>query len=285
VLLLGAHGLIATADQFILREQNAETHIEKSLGIVSRHAKAESPSLESAVSLVSAASYNFYHWVIDSLPKVTLAEACGFKGSYVVPALGVNPIVQESLILLGIDASRIVPMEYPVLTVYDLWFPTHFHGHLMEDTPELHAEFRQQMLAGASKISVPTRRKLYVKRSAARRIRFIVNADEVETLLASFGFDAFEMERMTLREQVALMAQASCLLGPHGAGILHSLWMPRQSTVIEILPSCFQSEVMSVHSRLLGHQYFPFVVSATGPSMGMEVDCEALARALASASR
>jgi hypothetical protein len=281
ILLLGAHAIFTTPDHFILREQNAETLIEKSLGVIPRLAKAESPTVDLAVSLISAASYNFYHWMIDSLPKVVIAEACGFKGTYLVPAAGVNPIVNESLALLGIDPSRILAMEYPIITVQELWIPTHFHGHLMEDTPELHAEFRKQMLLGASKISVPSRKRLYIKRNAERKIRFVANSEELESLLAQHGFEPFEMERMTLREQIALAAKAECLIGPHGAGILHSLWMPEGSQVIELLPSSYPSEVMSVHSRLLQHRYLPHLVPAEGPMMKMTVNCESLSKELA----
>ena len=280
MLLLGAHAIFTTPDHFILKEQNAETLIEKSLGVVPRLAKAESPTIGQAVSLISAASYNFYHWIIDSLPKVTIAEGCGFTGTYLVPAAGVNPIVNESLALLGIDPGRILAMEYPVVTVQELWIPTHFHGHLMEDTPELHAEFRKQMLLGATKISVPSRKRLYIKRTPARKIRFVANSEELESLISTYGFEPFEMERMTLREQIALAAKAECLMGPHGAGILHSLWMPEGSQVIELLPSSYPSEVMSVHSRLLQHRYVPHLVPAEGPMMQMTVNCEALSKEL-----
>jgi len=276
ILLMGAHAIVATPDHHFLREQNAETILEQSIGISSRGAKEGNPLLSSAVSLVSAASYNFYHWIIDSLPKVIVAEACGFSGTYLVPPPGVNPIVLESLAILGIEENRIFPMEYEAVNVQELWIPTHYHGHLMEATPELHAAFRERMLLGASKISVPRKERLYIRRQASRKFRIIENADEVQALLSEFHFETFEMERMTLREQIALASQAACLIGPHGAGMLHSIWIPGGSKVIEILPITYASTVMAVHSRILKHSYVPLLVPSEGPEMRMTVDCAVL---------
>jgi hypothetical protein len=43
-------------------------------------------------------------------------------------------------------------------------------------------------------------------------------------------------DQLTLRNQILHYSEANTLILGHGAGMLHLLWMPANSTVIEIIP-------------------------------------------------
>lgn len=281
MLLVGAHALFVTRDQRILREQNAETRVEESYTCTPRPMHPGIGAFSSVLSLVSAASYNFYHWVIDSLPKVIVAEACGFTGTYLLPTQLTNPSAAEYLEILGIPAARIAHPEHQITSVQELWLPTHFHGHRMEDTPLLHARFRRTILDRVPALTGALPR-VYVRRRPPVSNRLVVNEPELLDVLSSFGFVVAELETLTPRQQIALMASASILCGVHGAGMLHSLWMPSGSIVIEFLPSNYQNPCMAVHSRLLGHRYVPIIVPNEDPRMHLAIDCPSLRSTLTS---
>ncbi|KAJ6614757.1 hypothetical protein B0H10DRAFT_2043945 [Mycena sp. CBHHK59/15] len=66
------------------------------------------------------------------------------------------------------------------------------------------------------------------------------------------------MERMPLREQIELAARSTILVGVHGNGLTHQLWMPpsRLSTTIEILVPkgyVFDYEMLA---RNMGHRHY-----------------------------
>ncbi|KAF9256391.1 hypothetical protein L218DRAFT_217394 [Marasmius fiardii PR-910] len=67
-----------------------------------------------------------------------------------------------------------------------------------------------------------------------------------------------QMEKMTMKEQLALAARTTILLGVHGNGLTHQLWMTpsAKSTVIEIfIPQgyTFDYEILA---RNLGHRHY-----------------------------
>ena len=60
-------------------------------------------------------------------------------------------------------------------------------------------------------------------------------------------------ELQPLRQQILWAQRCNILGGAHGAGLTHSIWMPEESVVIEILPPNFGSYRTLVRS--MGHQY------------------------------
>lgn len=163
-------------------------------------------------------------------------------------------------------------MHFPSVIVDDMWVPTHFHGHEMERTPTLHAMFRNRMLATLSSVRGPGARRLYVKRAESRGERTVTNGEEVEGLLREFDFTVVSMEQFSTAQQMVLARDAEVMFGPHGAGMVHNLWMAPGSTVIELLPVTYQNHCMEVHARLLGHRYHGFVVENLSGKNNMCVD-------------
>src|SRR5205085_19182 len=111
--------------------------------------------------------------------------------------------------------------------------------------------------------------------------RVVVNREDVDRSLCRFGLTAVDMAKFSVGEQIAAVRGADLLAGPHGAGLIHCMFLNEHSTVIE----CFSPEYLnpSVREicRLLRHQYFQ-VVSPNTPTnryphgMNVEVDCNHL---------
>jgi capsular polysaccharide biosynthesis protein len=66
-------------------------------------------------------------------------------------------------------------------------------------------------------------RRIYLSRRGAKHRR-ITNEAALWQLLAPYGFEQVEVERLTFREQVELFHRCEILVGAHGAGLATSIF-------------------------------------------------------------
>lgn len=64
------------------------------------------------------------------------------------------------------------------------------------------------------------------------------------------------MESLTLTEQIQNVRDCDVLVGVHGAGLTHAMWLRKHSVVAEILPEGFQYKGFRNLAGALGHGYF-----------------------------
>src|SRR5690606_9715770 len=102
-------------------------------------------------------------------------------------------------------------------------------------------------------------RRRYVAREASASARRIVDEEEVHGLLARYEFERVYMEDLSVAEQIELATQAAVIAGPHGAGMLHTLFMEPGGTVFEFFPPTCINYATTVPCKLLGHRYTPIV--------------------------
>lgn len=73
----------------------------------------------------------------------------------------------------------------------------------------------------------------------------------------SLSVTVLDLARLSPREQIQQAQASTVLIGQHGAGLAHMLWMPPGSHVVEIAPP-LPIQVQNIFSRLaetLGHTY------------------------------
>ncbi|EFH2707715.1 TPA: glycosyltransferase family 61 protein [Escherichia coli] len=99
------------------------------------------------------------------------------------------------------------------------------------------------------KISYPqtTDSKIYISRRKSSRGP--LNEFEVENELKELGFDILYAEDLDFAQQVSIFSNASILIGPHGAGLTNILFMPKNSTLIEIFNSEYIQPDFYLRSR------------------------------------
>lgn len=202
-------------------------------------------------------SNNFWHWMMEFLVKAALALEAGFKGNFIIPP---NPsslgFITESLQMLGVNPDTIVVYDGRPWWVEELVAPQYINGyHEISHFPGLMGMLREKLLASANAHGSPHRR-IYLTRAKAVNARRVVNEAELWAALGNFGFEQVVMEDLPLREQIRLAASADCLVGPHGAGIVHCLFMPPGSLVIELISSHYFNPCMFPVINHLRHRYF-----------------------------
>ncbi len=196
----------------------------------------DSLSVGELVVLTARCHNNFWHWMMDSLPKVLIAESCGFRGEYLVPPADVAPWAAESLSLVGISKERLVCLSGRVLAVDRLHVPTYFCGYNAHLNRDLVRAYRAWLL---ERLSIEPRgdsRRILVGRPDSASARRVLNQSELETSLGTEGFEQIYFERFSLREQMRIASDASVLVGGHGSGLTHLLCMPENALVLELFP-------------------------------------------------
>ncbi|MFN4151837.1 MAG: glycosyltransferase family 61 protein, partial [Candidatus Sericytochromatia bacterium] len=107
--------------------------------------------------------------------------------------------------------------------------------------------------------------RVYISRKKAKNGRKILNEDELISLLSNYDFRIIETEKMSLLRQVEIFYDTSFLVGAHGAGMIHSLFMKNKSTVIELFSPVYINYCCTKNSvELLSHKYHAVVSECTG---------------------
>jgi capsular polysaccharide biosynthesis protein len=186
--------------------------------------------LGDAMCLATFMSYNYFHWLIDTLPKVLAVEEVGFKGSYLVPP---PPYARQSLEFLGISGSRIIEHDREDFWRIERLFvtpPLDYDLHLRQ--PNLLARLRARLRAALPKPA--GRKRLYVSRNRPGITRDIVNEAELKALLGRFDFIEYFCEDHSIVDQLAAFAGTEAMIGSEGTSFANPLVMPEGALVMAL---------------------------------------------------
>ena len=257
--LLGEYGLIAcnhNGGVRIISESDLYSNIGLAIHSAAQQDLRTDPPVRkngSYLALHGIWCWGFWHWVMEFLVKVIMAESCGFTGYYILPrGLSFAP---ASLEILGVAPHRMVYPDGKAWWVERLYAPGLVKGYELEYYPWFMEQLREKFLKAAIHPSSP-HEHVYISRNTQGRGRTVVNEDQLARLLDDYGFKRVVMEELSLKEQVGIVARARCLIGPHGAGMTHCLFMPPGSLVLELFAPTFINPCMLPVVDYLKHRYF-----------------------------
>ncbi len=196
-------------------------------------------------------SHNYFHWLIDILPRLMPLEKLGLRADfYLVECL--SEFQKQVLEFLGIDRSRLIQPHCRMLIEADeLLVPSMPTPTCLRDF----GKFVTDKLGTQSQSS--SGKKIYITRRATGS-RAIANEAELIRVLAARGFETHAMEDYTLPQQASLFRQADVILATHGAALANLIFAHRGARVIEIVPeNRYNATCYPRKSRILGlhHQH------------------------------
>jgi protein O-GlcNAc transferase len=107
------------------------------------------------------------------------------------------------------------------------------------------------------------------------KTRVLLNHTEyLEDVKSSFPnviIQEVDFETISFKEQLQVLRQTDILVGVHGAGLTHAMFLPPRSSVVEILPPQVDIKVFENLASLLDHSYFS-VRSSKRSDTSPEVD-------------
>ena len=283
-LLFSEYGFLVSPNLKLIGEsfsfpekQEVEKHIRKAFqrsGDILRREHIAGP-----VCVFSNVGYaNYYHVLTELLPRLEIFAM--FAGKAKLLVMEDSPdYVWQMLSAFGIPETSIVRQRadsvYSADALITLPWGMNFIDHRFD-------YLRRVLDVGISKPDLP-QRKLYITRRKASA-RNVLNEADIEPILNNYGVELIETEGMSFDAQRELFAQASHIIGPHGAGLANMLLMPHIQ-VMEIRPANYSNDCMlhlALASGATGYHLFRSAVSRNQEKhLNMYVDAKAFERELA----
>lgn len=239
--------------------------------------------------------HNYYHWMIEALPRLLLVQKQYPDSLLLVP----DPCphyIRRTLDLMGVtkrypltkDTGKLVAVQQLVLPELVYYYQAHELDtlHKLEaaakaytsplrqpagdDTPapqeELIVAVRQKLLAAYKPKPVVPYRKVYVSR-ARQKTRRLLNEEEILPLLDKWGFELVFFEEMDLDAQISLMQETALLMGVHGANMVNILFLKSGIPVIEMLNQEHFNEAYYLLASSFGLPYYSIPCAMADPSI------------------
>lgn len=230
----GSSGLVyEPRSRTAVRETALDWHLPPS-----RHPLLSAPGFPAAqtlpglsLSLVTLSAEGFWHFLMESLPRLALAAPWFAQIDHFLVNGPATPWKQRWLIHAGISSTRIVWVEAL----------SHFACDQLLFTPPLVADCQptpwsiaalRTVLHAPPNVAPPSRRIWASRHDATSR----QPTWEREILAALPGWESVEFSHLTPSEVIALCRDTAVLAGPHGANLANAAFLPRGSTLIEIMP-------------------------------------------------
>lgn len=180
-----------------------------------------------------ASEGNYYHWMIDTLPRIHLLKLSGFFEKidfFVVPQYA-YPFQKETLQILGIGKEKIiVPAKHQFHVTADrLFVSSHPRGEKSFLIPDWVFDFYKNHFShgevSSTAIQAPY---VYISRADSPK-RKVSNEEEILPFLREAGFQVFQLSKLGFQEQICLFAQAKIILSSHGAGLVNMVFCKNKS--------------------------------------------------------
>jgi capsular polysaccharide biosynthesis protein len=219
-----------------------------------------------ALLLGASNSDNYYHWLLDSLPRWLMLQAAGWLNyDYVLLHSEPRRFQDETLDWLGVPAAKrlrcsknyvhnfdrlIVPsMPFPVAHVpawVSRWLRT------LQPVPQEGPE------------------KIYLSRMGAGGRR-LVNEPELQAALTARGFVTLQPEQVSVAEQARLLGAARCIVAPHGAALTNLVFAPPGAAVLELFHPGHKNTCYVTLAQACGHRYTCLDGQALTPAQGQQL--------------
>jgi hypothetical protein len=187
---------------------------------------------DTIADLTHVGSNNYYHWMYETIPKIHLLEQSRIgTNSFILKGENLS-FQSETLSYLNIRKENIIntydnfhiEAENLVVPSQPLW-PTKWAYDFLRNI--FLKEFTNPNF---------TPKRIYISRNKTRRI---LNEDQLIDLISKYGFIKFELENMSVVEQVKLFSGAEFIIAPHGAGLTNLTFSIPGTKVLEIFPPTF----------------------------------------------
>ncbi len=218
----------------VIEHSNADRDLIMSM--MSRHKPLTIPG---RVFLIGArGAHNFYHWMVDIVPKLAVLQQAGFTFSsddkFIVPYAKAE-FCREMVAHFGIDPKQLLETEklQPYLCVNELIVPLMENKMGLTMGPWLPELMKQQFISPVSESGIG--RRLFIIRDPLNSDgRQIKNQSEVVKALQLRGFECIQPEKYSVVEQAQLFSEASVIVAAHGAALSHVMFCKPGATVVEL---------------------------------------------------
>jgi capsular polysaccharide biosynthesis protein len=263
----GRNGAVITPDGYVLEDLSLDYKRLNKAGYL-KHSALRDWSVSSVrqipgrvAVLTHPASYIYFHWMLEVLPRLELLRKANFSLSNFdafIFSTSTRSFQRQTLSLIGIPEEKIIdcPPDM-VIQAEEMVIPSQLTGHQMR------TGFREWILdylnglIGDPNIeqSQCQNSRIYIRRGKAK-IRRIINEEAVIHKLKHYGFVPVSLENYSVAEQKHIMASAEAVVAPHGSGLTNLVFCKPGTKVIELFPVDLLAPEYPRLSLLKGIEYY-----------------------------
>lgn len=195
--------------------------------------------------------HNYYHWLVESFPKFLLIKDTDFfkQIDYFLIPNPSSPYKRQTLELLGIPYKKVVD-TLGNSNIIAKQLVINKHPSMYEFTPTWVLKMVRDFVLSKIENNRQPSNLIYISRNRSRK-RMVLNEEELMTRLKPLGFEKYELEELSLLEQVSLFNSAQIIVAPHGAGLGNILFCNNNVRIIELFPpGSFHKHYKTISQKL-----------------------------------
>ena len=197
-------------------------------------------------------STNYYHWLVDSLPRLLILTEEEKAKKLAMPAKS-NPAMLKTVRALGFNNLFIFGQDKQIYVEHIIAPERTAYGSFQH--PKLVPILRENLLSAFCPDPVEPTRLIFVSRNRGPKRR-LVNESDLVPLLSACGFETVYFEELDFEAQIRLMCETKVLIGVHGANLTNILFMHPSCTVIELMNEDYLALVYYRMSSILNLNYY-----------------------------
>lgn len=217
-------------------------------------------------------TFNIAHWLFDSIPRIHLLKESGLFDKvdyFVVPAYRYD-FQKDSLTLLGIPENKIISGKDDLhLIAKNLIISSHPRGERSYLMPKWITEFLRNEYLKYITVDLQSPKHIYISRKDSK-LRKVINEDQLEIILARYGFQTIVNSKLSLLEKVKLFHNADVIISASGAGLTSVLFSKEGSTLVELFSEGYVDTAYYDVAIQNGMKYFPLICKNKNPSKNAE---------------
>ncbi|MBY0356359.1 MAG: glycosyltransferase family 61 protein [Candidatus Obscuribacterales bacterium] len=212
------------------------------------------------MALQSPYSYNFHHFLLDTVPKFELLKQSGISlddiDHFICDYRG-RTYQKELLEVLGINQQRIIVSNSKLHVECEHLIAPSFS----EPSSRLAYQYSPQGMQFLRSLFLSTNSKQYRRLLVSRRkakVRRWLGEAEAFPKLQKLGFELVELENLSLAVQARLFSEAEMVVMPHGGGLANCAFCAPGTAVVELFSRDYMPLFMVELSSTLALEYYAF---------------------------
>jgi capsular polysaccharide biosynthesis protein len=218
-----------------------------------------------AINLVAAASFNYYHLLVEILSKLAFVDTIVEFREY--PILVDKIVIQipqykEALTcinkynhpIITLDKEEGCQVERLICPSSNVWMPINvYHRNLITTKDFLISETVLLSIRNSVKLYQDKRpwRKIFISRKNTSAVR-LENELEIRNLFVDDGFEIVYTEEMSFQQQIDTFGQAKIVVATSGAALTNIIFCQEKTTIGCIIPESHKFYMYSTIAYLLG---------------------------------
>lgn len=221
--------------------------------------------IERGINLVGAASFNYYHLMVEILSRLTFVDLYEDYRDYPILVDEVVLRIPQFATALGyfnrynhkviaIDKEQRCFVRDMVLPSHTVWMPINLYNRndirvsdfLIADTVLKNI----RSLVPLYQMTKPWR-KIFISRKNTKALR-LKNEERIRRIFQNNGFEIVYTEEMTFEEQVECFGKAKCVVATSGAALTNIIFCQPGTVIGCIIPSYHRFYMYSTIAYYLG---------------------------------